>query len=201
MEELPQLNKEELLCITDKEFLLTKASATKKIQNILGETEKELVRLIRDKDAAYPPGTFLKTGKISKGENYLGLPYLMLDYPRLFSDENTFAFRTMFWWGNFFSCTLQLSGEFLEANRTTIETRIESLTQLGVYVGINDDPWKYHLDEDNYQLLDVINLKGIKNIIREKKTLKVTRMLPLDEYSKLPEFASNTYQMFSRLVF
>src|ERR1700722_6862028 len=40
--------------------------------------------------------------KISKGENYQGLPYVVLDYPRLFGKENTFAIRTLFWWGNYF---------------------------------------------------------------------------------------------------
>ena len=40
--------------------------------------------------------------KISRGEQYLGLPYVMLDYPRIFSKENVFAIRTFFWWGNYF---------------------------------------------------------------------------------------------------
>ena len=50
------------------------------------------------------------TPKIAKGENYLQLPYVLLDYPRCFDKENIFAIRTMFWWGNFFSITLHLSG-------------------------------------------------------------------------------------------
>jgi hypothetical protein len=48
--------------------------------------------------------------KISKGENYKGFPYVIMDYPALFSKDNVFALRTMFWWGNFFSITLHLSG-------------------------------------------------------------------------------------------
>ncbi|HMP99950.1 MAG TPA: hypothetical protein PKC24_09230 [Cyclobacteriaceae bacterium] len=201
MEDASQLSRDELLCITDKEFLLTKQSAVQKISKLLASTEKELAGIIRENVEGYPAGTFIKSGKISKGENYLGLPYLMLDYPRLFSEENTFAFRTMFWWGNFFSCTLQISGNFLEDRRSQIESRIESLKHLGVYLGVNDDPWKYHLGDDNYQLIDNLGIRGLKQVIQDKATIKVSRLLSLDEYAQLPEFACTTYQLFSRLVF
>ena len=50
--------------------------------------------------------------KISKGENYKGLPWLVLDYPRYFNKEDIFAIRTLFWWGNFFSITLHISGKY-----------------------------------------------------------------------------------------
>lgn len=43
--------------------------------------------------------------KISKGENYLQLPYLILDYPAIFEKNNIFALRTFFWWGNFLVST------------------------------------------------------------------------------------------------
>jgi hypothetical protein len=201
MEQDPLLNREELLCISDKEFLLTKYSAIAKITDLLSKTETALAVLIKESAFDYPPSTLIKSGKISKGENYLKLPYLMLDFPRLFSEENTFAFRTMFWWGNFYSCTLQISGEFLESRRTQIASRIDSMKKLGVYLGINDDPWQYHLGDDNYQLIDALGIRETKEIISNKKTVKLSRLLALDEYSKLPEFASNSYQLFCRLIF
>jgi len=201
MEENPFLSREELICVADKTFLLTKQSALTKMNNLLAKTEKDLVSLVKDTSYDFPEETFIKAGKISKGDNYLGLPYLMLDYPRLFGETNTFAFRTMFWWGNFFSCTLQISGDFLESRRSLILSRIDSLKQMGVYISINDDPWQYHLGDDNYLLLDSLGLRATKEIIENKKTIKVSRLLSLDEYHKLPDFASNTFQLFCRLVF
>ena len=58
--------------------------------------------------------------KISKGENYNGLPYVMFDYPRFFTKENVFAVRTFFWWANYFSVTLHLKGEYKEMFAETI---------------------------------------------------------------------------------
>ena len=34
--------------------------------------------------------------------------------PAVFSKENIFAIRTMFWWGNFFSISLHVSGKYFK---------------------------------------------------------------------------------------
>src|SRR5215475_6975736 len=39
--------------------------------------------------------------RIFRGDNYKHLPYAVMDYPALYTKENSFAYRTMFWWGNF----------------------------------------------------------------------------------------------------
>ncbi|MEI9808974.1 MAG: hypothetical protein WDO16_14545 [Bacteroidota bacterium] len=74
-----------------------------------------------------PPEVIKISPKISKGENYKGLPYLVLDYPRYFEKDNHFAVRSMFWWGNFFSSTLHLSGIYKKKYTSAIEA---SFTQL-----------------------------------------------------------------------
>ena len=51
--------------------------------------------------------------KISKGEKYKGLPWVMLDYPRIFGKEDIMAIGTRFWWGHYFSVTLHLKGGYL----------------------------------------------------------------------------------------
>src|SRR5580700_4684754 len=98
-----RLSVEELELVENAEWILTKNRIIDKVQNLFGilavkmKTELETISL---------PDEPLQTNpKISKGENYNGLPYVILDYPRLFSKENVFAIRTMFWWGNYFSVT------------------------------------------------------------------------------------------------
>ena len=50
--------------------------------------------------------------KISKGEAYRGLPWLMLDYPRYFGKEGHLSIRVFFWWGNFIAIYLHSSGVY-----------------------------------------------------------------------------------------
>jgi len=52
--------------------------------------------------------------KISKGERYGGLPWLMLDFPRYFVGDNHFAIRLFVWWGKFAGLYWHTAGSFAE---------------------------------------------------------------------------------------
>src|SRR3954452_928432 len=92
--------------VRDSKVLLTKNIIIEKVYRLFGQ----LASGYQDRLAASPVvGLNAVQAKISRGENYRGLPYVMLDYPRIFSKDHTFAIRSFYWWGNFFSITLQLS--------------------------------------------------------------------------------------------
>ena len=76
----------------------------------LSQSERQLKALISASDFEFPSNAFLKAGKISKGDSYLDLPYFVLDYPRLFSKEDVFAYRVMVRWGHEISFTFHLGG-------------------------------------------------------------------------------------------
>lgn len=83
--------------------------------------------------------------KIYKGENYENLPWVMLDYPRYFTTEHSFAIRTFFWWGNFFSITLFAKGE----GRNFLDT--QKIIQLkDWFLCVNENEWQHHFRKDNY---------------------------------------------------
>jgi hypothetical protein len=117
--------------------------------------------------------------KISKGENYKGLPYQVLDYPRFFENENIFTVRSMFWWGNFFSITLHLSGRFKELFEKKIIRSIHSLNEKGFYFCTNDHAWEHHFEEDNYKALSSISDKAFEKIVRERSFIKLAQKIPL----------------------
>ena len=107
-----RLSKQELQLVTNADWILTKNGIIKKVQSLFGSLEQEMTTCLKDHAGQLPHEVINIHSKISKGENYEGLPYLILDCPRYFKGENIFAIRTMFWWGNFFSITLQLSGVY-----------------------------------------------------------------------------------------
>ena len=106
-----QLSKEELVLVQNADVLLTKNRIIKKVYELFGSIIPDMQQLLA-RNLRLPSAVFIASPKISKGENYLGLPYVMLDYPRCFGKEDIFAIRTMFWWGNFFSITLHLRGVY-----------------------------------------------------------------------------------------
>src|SRR5690606_33828992 len=139
-------SEKDLLFIADSDFLRTKKVITRKVERLLIETEATLKPLVQTAAPLISEGLLVQGGKISRGENYLDLPYQVLDYPRLFSKEATFSYRTMFWWGNFFSCTLHIQGKLLHKFKSRLCKTLPEMDRGDVYFCINDSPWEYHYE-------------------------------------------------------
>lgn len=190
------LTEKELFILQDTDFLLTKAKAIEKIYKLFEKTRKELVHSVKELNFTFPAGTKLATGKISRGENYRNLPYLVLDYPALFTRESVFAYRTMFWWGNFFSATLHLEGSALNNYRNSIINNFETLLNRNIYIGVGKTPWQYHYGKDNYIPLT----KDHKDFISKCKFLKLSKKIEIIEWDRVPGFSKDFFK-FILLVF
>src|SRR4051812_7539492 len=103
------LSDKELSLVKNVEWILTKQMIIQKVYDLFAGGV-ETIRSAVINSHSLPDNVRLSVPKIYKGENYLQLPYVIMDYPRCFDKEDIFAIRTMFWWGNFFSITLHLSG-------------------------------------------------------------------------------------------
>jgi len=75
--------------------------------------------------------------RISKGENYKGLPWVVLDYPRCFGRDDVLAVRTLFWWGHYFSVTLHLKGSYKEMFLPVIRDHLPLLGAAGFFIGVS----------------------------------------------------------------
>ena len=186
-----QLTEKELLILQDTDFLLTKATVLEKINTLLRQTREELKGCVENSNFSFPDGTDLLNGKISKGENYKNLPYMVLDYPALFTTKTVFAYRTMFWWGNFFSATLHLEGIALNYYRNYITINLNKLLEKDVYIGVGDTPWQYHYEKDNYIPLT----ENHKYFINNCKFLKLSKKLELKKWNDVPEFSTNFFEL------
>jgi len=150
--------------------------------SLLRTVEETLKSAINEVAIGFPKGTFKKAGKISKGENYQGLPYWVLDFPRKFDNENVLALRCMIWWGNEASCTLHLGGEHKR------EVSIEDLPN-NSYFCINESPWEYHFKKDNYVEKKELTEERIKNHTSKRSFIKISRRIPLEELEAMPDEA------------
>jgi hypothetical protein len=135
--------------------------------------------------------------KISRGENYMGLPYLVLDYPRIFEKDHTSAIRTMFWWGNFFSITLHLSGKYKAGYENDILNAYDELREAGYYCCINQTEWEHHFQPGNYQSLKKMSYNDFEKAVQEKSFLKIAYKFTLDKWNDAPEIL---YGHFTRLI-
>ena len=179
----------ELFC--DAQVILTKNSIVQKTIALLEEVQKVLI------EENYEHSS---TPKISKGENYLGLPYVILDYPRIARDKNLFFIRSMFWWGNFFSSTLQLSGEYKQQYAINLEKAYERLKEKNYFIGVNTDPWLHHFEEDNYKKICSLSKEVYVTILEEMPQIKIAACWPLDDWDSAENKLAESWKFLSGLI-
>ena len=181
------IHNRELHVIQDQDFLLTKLQVIAKIRTLMEQTSVQIRQKLEESGKSQQFMTTLGKAKISKGENYRGLPYMVLDYPSYFSKKNIFAFRTMFWWGNFFSSTLHLQGKYLDLVRDDFIENLKKLhSDKSIYICTGDTPWEYHYGNDNYKLIS----PGDKELIETHDFLKLSKRFELDQWRDLPVLSS-----------
>jgi hypothetical protein len=186
MSEQIYFNQKEVNYINDSDFLLTKRKITSKVFNLLAKVQESAIPILQQHQDIIPEEVLAISGKISKGENYRSLPYLILDCPRFFKKEDIFAIRTMFWWGNYCSITFHLSGRFLKKYKSQLINNITNLRAIGnYYICINKTPWEYHFNEDNYLLLSLLSEEEVQSLIADKKFLKISTRIDFDQMTRL----------------
>lgn len=184
----------ELSYLQNTDFLLTKWEMMQRVKQLMREAEKLIKRDIHNFQDVFPEGTLDRAGKVSKGENYQRLPYVVLDYPRNFSKDHIFAFRTMFWWGHYFSATLHLQGEYLKQYKQPLVSNLPLLQAAGYYYCVHDTPWEYHFNTDNYLPLENMNVADFQTELDKRAFTKLSRKLSLEAWVELPHFANDSFK-------
>lgn len=183
------LSPKELELVINSDWILTKNTIIGKVYTLFGELNEVYGGLLQ-KHSFTCNGIDLTSAKIAKGEQYEGLPWVMLDRPRHFASGETFAVRSFFWWGNFCSITLQLSGQFIERYSGSIENYFSNNNREGWYLCSNEDAWQHHFREDNYQLIEERTILSLK----EKPFLKLAKKIPLTDFDSLRSFYEKSFE-------
>ncbi|HEY5368292.1 MAG TPA: hypothetical protein VIJ75_04805 [Hanamia sp.] len=178
--------------VNETQWIFTKQIIIEKVSRLLGALQVRYKNLLENnKDV--PEELLLRQGaKISKGENYNGLPYLILDYPAIFGKENVCAVRTMFWWANYFSISLHLSGRFFVGQKNLDEWLL-FLKGNNFFVCINENEWEHHFSALNY--LNANELTDLQiTQLHEKSFFKVGKKIALTQWESAPEFLEKTFK-------
>lgn len=194
------LSSEEQLLVNNSNWILTKRIIIEKTVLLLGELYGKIKPTILNYEKLLPQAIITSEPKISKGESYRLLPYVLLDYPKYFDKENIFAIRTMFWWGNFFSITLHLSGDYKNKFAGALTKNIAVLRQDNYYICVNDDQWQHHFEPDNYFVAAEKNKEELKDIILQRPFIKIVRKFPLEQWNEMPVVLERSFAAMMELI-
>ena len=195
MHQLPKihLSPQEILLVNNSEWILNKHIITKKVFKMFGELNEIFKTEAEPFYNLFPDNIKFQNGKISRGENYRLLPYVILDYPAFFWKDRIFAIRSMFWWGNFFSITLHLSGAFKEQFVTGKHDALSFLKKSNFFICVNEDEWQHHFQDDNYLPASIVNEDEFNKIVG-KHFFKIAQKIPLDDWENATPFLLNGFR-------
>ena len=187
--------------MSDPQWILTKNSIMGRVVELMaglsttieGELGPLRRRLLRH-SFVLPPNW--DTPKISKGEQYQGLPYVILDLPRSFSREHILAIRTMFWWGHYFSVTLHLKGEMQKVFGPALNRHTKQLAAAGFHMATEGDEWRHELEGGHY----IPVTEGCYDPGREYAFVKLSATIPLDKWEEAPELLPGLSRMLLQVL-
>ena len=192
------LSPKELELVNDPGWILTKNAIIEKVYGLFGELSDVYSNALDRNEYILKGNTGFRSPKISKGEQYDKLPWVMLDHPRCFDGGNIFAIRSFFWWGNFCSITLLLSGSYREKYAAAIEQYFASSAnnKNDWFICVNDDAWQHHFRKENYQSLAEWGNKPFASL----PFIKLAKKISLQHWDILPVFFEENYSEMLKML-
>ncbi len=188
-------SKMELELVNNRLFFETKASVTAKVFDLLNEMSVVLERLIREYQEIIPAGALSSSPKISRGENYKGFPWMVLDYPRLFSPKETFAFRTLFWWGHSWIFTFQLSGNCWVRFAPVLWDQLSRLANNDYRIAGGLNPWIHDPDDISFLPVgeEIFRNAALLQKLKQQPYFKMAAKWPFEKSESLEVKALDFY--------
>lgn len=182
-----RLSEEEQNLVMNGDWILTKNRVLEQITGFLASLQLAQAEWIREHESWLPEDVKAIPAKLSKGEQYLGLPYRVLDYPRLFDTEDMFAIRTLFWWGHYFTVNLVLAGKWKLQAVGSLIASYDELQESGLFICTGKDPWIHRISTEHYREIASISKVEWEKLIREQAFVKLTTRHELTEWEHLEE--------------
>ena len=181
MSEKIRFGNEESSLIADKVFFERKREVSRKIRTTFSQIRDELRTSMTPERYLAPEGVDFTQGKLSGGEKHYDLPYLYLDFPRRFTKEYTFAYRSLFWWGHHFLFTLILAGALLPDYRKRVLSGWDRLAARGDHIAVTDDPWEWRKGDQFFRLIRSADTESLEKTTFELPILKLVHFVPFDD--------------------
>lgn len=117
------------------------------------------------------------THKVSKGENYLDQPYVVLDMPQLKADALNGKLRLMCWWGHYISLHF-----FFTATEQTWQ-QLQPLLLQNFWVLTGEDLFNNDLNHPDFTPITQLSQEQLP----VGKASKICKRLGFDEFEKLEQ--------------
>ena len=137
--------------------------------------------------------------KISRGEQYQGFPYVILDYPRIFSSADVFAIRCFFWWGHFFSITLHLKGKYATQYLHKMQQALAAQQLNDFWVSVSGSEFNFDLSHPDY-VPAASHPKLLAAVPNRHPFIKLSYRLPFSQWNTVSGQLLEQFQKIKKML-
>ncbi|HZR46488.1 MAG TPA: hypothetical protein VFA47_07280 [Candidatus Manganitrophaceae bacterium] len=205
MSEAPlPLTADERALIKDTSFFRAKVAIGKKVKENLVALHEALKEELALSSLLAPEGTDLQNGQFVKGEHLQDFPYQYLDFPKFFSHDEKFTFRSLFWWGHHFVFAWILEGAHLEEYKKNLLSSYDQLADQGLSILLAPTPWEWRNHPELILKIQSGNKGAVAEAVAPRPWLKVQRIIgfdhPLFVENRLTEAGRETFRLMKAIV-
>lgn len=128
-------------------------------------------------------------GKISKGYNYKGFPYQVMDFPSIFRKEDSFSFRVFCWYGNYFSANLLVTGTYVNQWKA----KLLKLNSEETFLLMDADIWESDVSDRNKLSFIPENKSQIEAFLEKNESIRLFRLFNMQKVNQAEELIVNTF--------
>ncbi|BAV07995.1 hypothetical protein SAMN05421788_103338 [Filimonas lacunae] len=193
------LAQEEKELVQNAQWLLTKQRVIEKVYELFGQLSTAYTPLLQQCTAA-DAAVKAVSPKIARGEFYRQLPYVVLDQPRYFKQDDAFAIRSFFWWGHSFSIHLHLAGHYKTLLQNVLSQKLAAGHLQQWQVATGSDPWQHHFAPDTYIPVTRNNHPAVLQTWQQQPFIKLARELPLQQWEHAYTFYVESFTALMALL-
>ncbi|WP_447964209.1 hypothetical protein [Nitrospira sp. Ecomares 2.1] len=172
---------DELTLLADRDFFRKKAKVSLKIKQILEELQERLEAEIAFQPLLAPEGFDSQARQFVKGEHLEDFPYQYVDFPRLYTRENKFAFRSLIWWGHHIVFALMIEGPLIKQYRRNLFNRYLEVADQDLCLCLSPSLWEWKYGPGLTLPITRSRRSEIAATLDHRTFFKIARFLPIDD--------------------
>ncbi|GJL54791.1 MAG: hypothetical protein NPIRA02_19230 [Nitrospirales bacterium] len=172
---------EEVECFADTEFFRIKAHITVTVRRTLEALYTRLQSVLMGVDVIAPQHFKPEAVQFVKGEHLEDFPYQYLDFPRYYTREEKFAFRTLFWWGHHVAFALILEGPNIRRYKENMINHYADICEHDVCLCLSSSLWEWKHGAGYTMELTRDRKSQTAAVLANRSWVKVARFIPMND--------------------
>ncbi|HQU28827.1 MAG TPA: hypothetical protein PKZ24_06685 [Nitrospirales bacterium] len=181
MTETLAFSSEDLRLLADQDFFRKKAVLSKKITHTLEALHAQLILETSNQVLLAPDGFNPQSVQFVKGEHLEDYPYQYLDFPRYYTRDAKFAFRSLFWWGHHVVFSLLVEGPLVTHYRRNFFTRFSEVANRQLCLSLSPSLWEWKTGAGLTMEITSQRRSELAAVMDRRSALKIGRYIPFEQ--------------------